>query len=396
MADYRLMPFAGIDNVREDAALKLGGDAPSLHVREAMNVDFLPSGGVQLRPGMRKVSETAFRGLWQSPLHGDVFGAVGDQWGRVDPQDWSFSSLVTLGPGELSHEVLNNIVAVAGDAGIFTFDGARAARLTIDTPAAPMVSVGDDGALPAGGYGVAVAWLRGAQESATSDLAMVDVPAGGRLSIVFPLVLDATITGCRLYLTRQNGGELTRAGDYPAGTQAIEIPVIPDPGAPASYRHLVPMPTGRCLKQWRGRLMTVAANILRFSEPLAYHLHNPRHGWVQLPQRISFVLPVESGIWVGQTDHVLFLQGDRPDSLTAIRCGAKAPVSGSGILLPAALLPPDVAGGLPAALWLADNGYVVGTATGQLVELQARSLRGLAASRATCVVLERRVLAAIG
>lgn len=395
MADIPLMPLAGINNVAEDAALQRGGDAARLYVRDAVNVDLTPAGKAELRPGVRRVTEWPYRNLWQSPLHRDAFATLGDQWGRVDPFTWSHEPLATVGDGPVSHVVLNNLVCVAGRAGIFTFDGARAQRLTLDTPAAPLVLVGE-GSLDAGAYGVAVAWLRGSLESAPSPIKTVHVPASGALEITLPLCLDTTVTGVRLYLTRPNGGELAREQDYALGTPTILVRVPPKLGAPAQFQHLSPMPTGLYLAYWRGRLLTAKGNVLRFSEALAYHLHNERHGFVQMPQRITFVLPVDGGIWIGQVDHVAFLAGSSPDQLSMVRKTARAPVPGSAILVDSDTLGGELSqGGGATAIWLAENGYVAGTAAGQVVELQAGALRGIAGQSGTSVVLDRRLLTAV-
>lgn len=394
MAETPLAPFAGINNVSEDSALQRGGDAPRLFVRDAVNVNVTPEGAAELRPGLRQVSAEPYGNVWQSPLHGDTFGTLRGQWVRIFPDTWECEPLMLIGEGDVSHEVLNNSVCVATPDGIFTFNGATAAQLTIDTPAAPFVLTAD-GSLPAGTYGVAVAWLRGDTESATSAMTSIDVPEAGGLDITLPMCFDGTVTGARLYLTKQNGGELAREGDYPLGS-TIPVRVPPKLGRPAQFRHLSPMPTGKYLKYWKGRLLIARANVLRFSEPMAYHLHNERHAFVQLPQRITFVEPVDGGVWVGQVDHVVFLQGDQPDGMQVIRRASSPPVPGSSMLVT-----PDIMGtnsapsGELTAVWLAGNGYVGGTAQGQLIQPHAGVLRGIAARSGTSVVLDRRLITAV-
>lgn len=394
MAETLLAPFAGINNVAEDAALQRGGDAPRLFVRDAVNVNLTPEGAAELRPGLRQVSAQPYGNVWQSPLHSDTFGTLLGQWVRIFPDTWDCEPLAVIGEGDVSHELLNNSVCVATPAGIFTFNGSTASLLTIETPAAPFVMTAD-GSLPSGTYGVAVAWLRGAIESATSATAFVDVAPNGGLEITLPMCFDNTVTGARLYLTHADGGELALEGDYPLGS-AIQVMVPPKLGRPSQFRHLAPMPTGKYLKYWRGRLLVAKANVLRFSEPLAYHLHNERHAFVQLPQRITFVEAVDGGIWVGQVDHVVFLQGDSPDGMQVIRRASAAPVPGSSMLVT-----PDIMGSNSApsgeltAVWLAANGYVGGTAQGQLIQPHAGVLRGITGRAGTSVVLDRRLVTAV-
>lgn len=396
MPDIRLMPMAGINTVSEDAALMVGGDNPKVYLRDAVNVDLSPAGKANLRPDIRRVSTAGYRNLWQSPLHGDVFGTLGSDWVRIFPDAWSYETLEPgVGQGIAYHEVLNNLVCVAAPAGLFTFNGSHSQPLTIQTPPAPLAVTGS-GSLPAGTYGAAIAWLRGSVESATSEIAFANIPETGGLVITFPLCMDSTITGVRLYLTAQNGGELFRGEDYPVATTSVTIPLLPERGAPPQFQNLSPMPTGKYLKYWRGRLLTAKGNVLRFSEPLAYHLHDERHGFVQLPQRITFVQPVDGGIWVGQVNHVVFLSGTGLNDLVLQRKAAKSPIPGTAVLLDADTAGPDLAqGGSAVAFWLAENGYVVGNSAGGLVELHTGKLSGITGKSGTSVVLDQRVMTAV-
>jgi hypothetical protein len=394
MAETFLMPIAGMNNVAEDKAMQRGGDAPRLFVRDAVNVNITPAGGAAIRAGERRVSPIPYRDVWQSPLHGDTFGTLDGQWVKINTADWSHEALAALGEG-VSHALLDNLVSVAAPAGLFVYDGVRAQRLALETPAAPLVTAGA-GSLEPGAYGVAVAWLRGTTESATSALASVEVPEAGALEVAMPLCLDPTVTGARLYLTRRDGGELLRAGDWPAGTATIHLPLLPRLGAPAQFRHLSPMPTGAHLAHWRGRLLVARGKTLLWSEAMACHLHDERHSFVQMPQRITFMQPVDGGVWVGQVDHVVFLRGAAPAEFALERKASRAPVPGSAVEVRAEVLGSDLTpGGSAAAVWLAENGYVVGTAAGALVELHAGVLRGITARAGTSVVLGRRLLTAV-
>lgn len=395
MADKRMMPLAGMNNAAEDAALSRGGDDPRLFARDVLNMNVSPAGKAMLRDSKNRVSTLAIRELWQSPLHKESFGVVGSEWGKVGALSWSFDALVDIGSGPVSHEVLNNLVCVAGSAGIFTYDGVKVERLAVEQPAAPLAIV-SSGSLVAGTYGVAVSWMRGAVESAPSAISFVEVPENGGIEVTMPMSFDASLTGARLYITKPDGGELMRAFDTPIGTPMVSIPLLPELGAPPQFLNKSPMPTGRYLKYWRGRLLTARANVLRFSEPMAYHLHDERHGFVQMPQRITFVEPVDGGIWVGQVDHVAFLEGATPDELVMQRKTACAPVAGSSIQVLADTIGGDLSqGGSATVLWLAENGYVAGTASGQVVEMQTGVMKGITAENGTSVVLDRRVLTAV-
>ena len=394
---FSMMPLAGMDNAAQrDDALAVGGDARRIYLRDAVNMDISSTGKAQMRPGRRKVTDQALADLWQSPLHGDVFGRLGSEWVLVDRQSWDCTPLATIGDGQVSHIVLNNQVVAAGPTGLWRYDGAKAERLTLDAPPAPALAVQlGDGALEAGHYSVALAWLRGTQEGPLSAMVTAVVGERGALTVTLPLALDPTVTGMRLYHSRCNGGELLRGEDYPVGTTEVVVPLLPKLGAAAQWLHMEPMPAGLYLAYWRGRLVTATGNVLRFSEALAYHLHDPRHGVVQLPQRITFVQPVEGGLWVGQVDHVLFLVGTTLAELAVQRKASKPPVPGTAIALSAQDSGELSAGGRAVVAWLAGNGFVLGTADGSLVETQAKRIAGVHGQRGTCIGFGGRLLAVL-
>jgi len=396
MPDISLMPVAGMNTEADDKELFRAGDSPRHYVRDAVNLKVNSAGEIELRPGRQKVTDAPVKNLWQSPLHQDVFGTLGDQWVRVlDTQTWECAPLALIGKGKVYHEVVNNQVMAAGPNGIYTYNGSKGSRMDLDAPPAPFVSVGS-GSMKPGTYGVAIAWLRGGLESPLSEASFVEIEEEGGLSITFPLDLEGVTTGVRVYMTKANGKELLREKDYPAQNSLVSIPSIPKLGKSSSFRYLSRMQTGKYLKYWRGRVMVAQANVIRFSEALAYHLHDERHGFIQMPQRITFLQPVTGGIWVGQVDHVAFLQGSDLDQMTVIRKTAKPPVPDSCVLVDSDAIGSDLgAGGDGAALWLAQNGYVLGTASGQLVELHRGVMGGITARTGTSVVLDHEVITAV-
>lgn len=397
MKPVSIYPLAGIDNASgRDDALQMRGKAPHNFLRDAVNVDISGTGRASMRSGLRKVSGAALANLWQSTLHRDTFATLGDQWVKVDVRTWDTQPLATVGDGPVSHLVLNGAVLVAGPVGIFQYDGTAVQRFTLDVPPAPMVIPSPGaGSLESGTYGVAVAWLRGATESPLSAITHCTVDASGALAVTLPMCLDSTVTHARLYLTRQNGGELLRAGDYPAGTAMIELPLLPQLGAPPQFPRMEPMPSGDHLALWRGRLLTARANVLRFSEAMAYHVHDPRHGFVQMPQRITFVAPVDGGIFVGQVNHVAFLRGVAPNEMSLERLASAAPVPGSAAVLPSEEVGEASQGGKAVVVWLAGNGFVLGTPDGGIIETRAGRLKGIAGARGTSVVFGGRVATAV-
>ena len=151
------------------------------------------------------------------------------------------------------------------------------------------------------------------------------------------------------------------------------------------------MRTGKFLKLWRGRLLTADKNMLYFSQALNFHLCDERYDYIALPQRVTFVEPVESGIWVGQSNSVVFLSGSDVKDLRLVQTGAKAPVPGTALRVNSDLLG-ELSAGLESVLWLAENGYCIGTPSGNLVEAHANTLKGITAKGGQSVRFDDRIV----
>lgn len=396
MSSKKIPPIQGIDNVREDAALEIGGQSPRLFVRDAVNVNFTETGRIELRQDMQLVTAQGLRDIWQSPLHNDCFAALNNQWVRVDPITWESELLVECGPGPLFHIVLNNQVCMACDEGVFVFDGNQARKLTIDTPAKPMANTMKGGSLTEGGYSFAIAWLIDGMESALSEIETLQLDHNSAVRLQFPMCLDQNVTQLRLYMSNPGGAELHQVADFPISSTDTELFTLPDLGRVAAFQYLSPIKTGAFLKLWRGRLLIARSNVLYFSEAMAYHLTDERYNFIQFPQRIRFVEPVEGGVWIGQADHVVFLRGQDMRSMVLEHKAARAPVYGSSQLLHSDVVGGELSqGGGWCAAWLAENGFVLGTGSGQLVELQAKSIQEITAQSGQLVRFGERVIAVV-
>ena len=390
MSEMKLLPVLGMNNVARADNLKRES---GYFVQDALNVDIFDDGRFALRRGWRKLFDVGLRDVWQSSLHGDVFAVQNHQWGVWDKVSGSLKVLLDdVGAMPVSHGLLNNKVLMACGRGLFVYDGVKALPLGIDAPPSPWL-LPEKGSLPNGTYSVAVSWLRDELEGGLSPVAMIDVLDGG-FSFTLPVCLDETVTAARVYVSRPNGGELLKFGDFETDSAMVRVVSLPTLGRSAENHFMQPMPTGKFVQVWRGRVLTVRANVLYFSQALAFHWHDARFDFVQLPQRITFVVAVENGLWVGQVTGVVFLSGNDLNSMQIVQTAAKRPIENSAMLLPSDELG-EVSGGLPCAVWLAENGFVIGTASGQLVERHAGVLQGIAGSGTSAVLSGRRVLAAV-
>lgn len=395
MAVKKIPAFLGINSVKEDAALEIKGDSPGLFVRDAVNINFTDSGRAELTQAMQLQSDKELRYLWQSPLHKDCFAALNGEWVKVNPNSWETERLGECGQGSLFHIVLNNLVCMACDEGLFTFDGQTAKRLTIDTPAKPQASKVAGYSLDQGDYSFAISWLANGLESALSEIEKVQLLDKSGVQLQLPMCLDQNVTHMRVYMSDPGGAELRQAFELPIDTMSIDIPSLPELGRAATFQYLSPMKSGSFLRLWRGRLWVVRSNVLYFSEAMAYHLTDERYNFIQFPQRIRFIEPVDGGIWVGQADHVVFLRGQDVRNMVIEQKASRAPVYASSALLHSDMVKPLSQGGTWCAVWLAENGFVAGTADGQLVELQSDAIQGITAQSCQLVGFADRLVAVV-
>lgn len=395
MKSKNLFPILGMNTV-SDTARQHGN-----YVRLAQNININPNGTVELRAGVDKVSDTPIKDLWQSPLHKDVFGRVGDEWVLVNPMNWSVKVLGRIGNAPIYHALVNNRVVVAGKNGLFEYDGQKAIPLTIPTPAPPMATGENDMVVMSDEITgldshthkartrlIAISYTVGDKEGGLSSTVKVDADT---VQITLPMVVDDWVTGVNVYTTEQGGTELKLLTRLPKDTVQYTFDTGAVLGRPATNQHLSPMKSGQWLRLWRGRLLVVRSNVIYFSQALNYHLTDERFDYIAMPQRITFLEVVDNGIWVGQMTGVAFLAGVDIDEMSITHKAVLPPVVGSSTLMPAQTVGELAGGGNAVALWLSENGYCIGTADGSVVEYHAGIMDGIAGVGNTALVGQRVV-----
>lgn len=396
MADIPLSaPVIGIDNVSPEYSLPIGA------VRDAVNVDIASDGSWERRRGTTLASAGGCHSLWTSPS-GRSFGVRN---GSVCSLSIS-GTAVTFTPifaldldAPVSYDEMNSSVVACNRGGLWEIlEGGTARRLSLPRPPAPALTANAFGGLHAGRYAVAVSLLRGDEEGALSPSSFVDVAANGGVTVSLPIGLPSDVTDVRIYRTGPNGDVLMRAQDVPAGLTVFALGTQ-DLGRAADHQFLEPMPGGDFVSQWRGRLLVANGKTMRVSQPLRYGLTDPRTDWVQFPKRIDVMVGVEGGVYVGTSDGAIFLDGATPSEWKQVQKSARRVVRGSSLRVRADLLGGDSPGDRWVAVWLAENGFVMGGPDGQLVEQQAKRIRlpssETAAGVAAAVVHDRQIIASI-
>lgn len=384
----RLTPLRGMDNVSDDESMSSFGKTPFVKLRDAVNVNITSAGRMELRDTGTVVTEIPYKNLWQSPLHGDTFGTLNGELVKIDTSDWSHLDLNIQVQGTVNYLVVNNFIVISDATALYKYDGLSVEKLTIGTPPTPMLNA-VDGSLSEGTYNLAISWSKNGRESALSNIMTFEGEGG--IHLVLPYNYSGDADQVTIYMTERNGSELLKVVTLPVITATFTINSDKDLTRAAQFQNLSPMRTGKFLKLWRGRLLTADKNLLLFSQALNFHLCDERYDFIALPQRVTFVEPVESGIWVGQSNSVVFLSGSDVRDLRLVQTGAKAPVPGTALRVNSDLLG-ELSAGLESVLWLAENGYCIGTPSGNLVEAHANTLKGITAKGGQSVRFDDRIV----
>lgn len=384
--ESRLPPMTvGMDVVSSETAL------PSGAVRDAVNVVFDREGRTIRRPGAVSVLVGNAHSLWTSQRTGQTFAVVD---GMLNLLTADGATPLASADSEVTFtDLVDRIVFSTRSAIHQLLPNGAVLPLTLEKPGLGGAVASGAGGLHAGRYAVAVSFLRGAEEGPLSDMTYVDVAEGGGIEAQgVPFPVDSTVTGVRLYRSHPGGDVMFRAADIPSGL-SVYVLGAGALGAPAETQYLQPMPPGRIVRNWRGRLLVARGRSLLISEPMRYGVFSPRHGFIQEAHPISLVRPVESGVFVGSRAGVAFYRGDRPGDWSRVQLGSEAPVPNSDVEAFSSDLSPklELGDGARCALWLGVKGYVIGTADGQLMQPQARRMV-LHAQRGRTALLGRQAV----
>lgn len=233
-----------------------------------------------------------------------------------------------------------------------------AAPLATPNPA-PIVTASEGGALKAGGYQVAITAIdpEGRESGATWPV-QVTVPDNGRIEVSG---LPGTLVA--IYLSPLNGDLLYHA--MTTSASSFVFPLIPSMlGRQLDTIGLAPLPPGRIVRYYHGRLLSADATQLFYSEPFAHWLYNPLRNRIPIAG-LTLLEPVEGGLYLATRDRTWWLPGadvDQPERLVEILpYGA---VAGTSARMENST---DVA-------WFSTRGLIVANAQGQVKNMQEETV----------------------
>lgn len=366
MPDLKLGGFSeGANNVFREDSLR-----PS-QLRSAVNVDVLPEGKIRRRLGyslLVPMSDARSAYVHQGYVYVADEGALK----RVDLSDLSVESLAPIpASAALSYAVLNEYLYISSGDPQQSYRINSAGALEFWAPefpeGQPTLSVVPLGALPAGDYQVAVAFLRGAEESGTGRAAGITLTETGAIQLTsLPKPERNDTTHIRVYASTANGTVLYSYGDFPAAAPAISISNTPS-GKQLETQFLEPLPAGHIIRNYRGRLYSAVSNILFYSQALRYSQTNRSQDFIAFPERVTMVRPVENGLFVGTRTKALFLSGNTPGELQQTIVHHAGVVEGTDTVVPVGVFGfESLTTGTVAVWWSTSGTMVIGLPNGQV------------------------------
>jgi len=379
MPEYGFGPWPiGMDMVSDKRELRSTRNGRQA-VRDANNIHFTVDGHAAVRPDFEQIATGNCHSLFTTS--DQTFFVKDGVLCRY--YAGSVAALHTLAVDEpLSYAVVNGELVFSGLRQIKVYGAGGVRDTCASTPPGLSISVSSGGGLDPGKYGIAACYEDAWGEGPMSPVTVVDVPKGGGM------IVQNWAVGMRIYRTVANGEILyrVRAPDNFVGAGEIGMQEV--------SHGLEPLPAGEIVRHWKGRLLSVRANTIYFSEPFRYGVCSRRYGFMRMPTGIRFIEPVDGGIYVGQTNGVLFISGADPKSMQVQRTESATPIARSSMIIKSTSLYPmeGVSGEL--ACWLSEKGYVLGMAGGQILSMQQSRIR-LSGSRAETVLAGDKVVSII-
>lgn len=260
------------------------------------------------------------------------------------------------------------------------------------TPAITLVAASAGAGFPPGRYLVSTTWIDpvGA-ESGCAPSAAVELATSGQALQLDPGPAPAEADAVRVYVSLPNDPQPALLFDWPLA-DGLPIPIAQplasdDPRAEIVLRTqgLTALPSGAGMTTRGGYLLTWAGDLLWYSVGAWSHLCDQATNLFQMPAPILGAVGLDGGVWVTTTAGVVWIAGaDLAQASVALLNDGRHYASG-GVRVSAELAL-GVQTGRDVALFVSDEGLVVGTADGQLLApLRAEQLWAVAGRRGHCV-----------
>lgn len=363
----------GMNNVAAETDLK------GSELRDAVNIDIYPQGGLSRRAGYTETAPGEYHSLFSV---GTFMLAVKNG-----------ALVATLGPAATDAVLRTGMTALPvsyAQVGEETYwsDSLSIRRITalmadapvwLDTPQTPIVAAVVSGGLSAGTYQVTLTMIDATGvESGAPLAAVVEVAEGGGVQ-VSGISLAAGAQYARLYMTEPNGEVLYQRIEALSASITLNASMLP--GEALETQFLYPLPPGQIIRAWNGHVLVASGDTLYFSEPLRAGLCRADN-YYRFSGGITMVQVVgegedSAGVYVSDGKRVYFLSGSDPEKWAKHVRFAYPAVMGSGVEVPGSLFSDEQEQPYtgPVAVWLAQNGvYCLGLPGGAVRTIREDSV----------------------
>lgn len=368
----RLRRWAGgINNVSDQTDLQFEDKRVPSFLLDAVNIDLDTSGKPSRRRGTQLLLPGAWHSAWSEEglttgfaVREGVLNFLRSTGGAVEAVP-----LAQVGQDRVSYAYLNGEVywTAPGTAGIASLDG-RVREWGLDNPPGVLASATNTGGLDEGTYRVAMTYrdARG-EESGATESADVVVSTGGGIFVNVPYLPEG-VECAVIYRSAANGDLLYQAGVMFVGTRTFGVGPI---GRPLDTQFMERMPTGRIVRQYRGRVYVALdaelSDTVVYSRPLRYGLYKPTEDYLRFGSPIAFMEAVDGGIYVGTQERTYFLSGADPAKFERADADMNGAIPGASMVCQGSEIGEEGIAGR-VALWWTRKGYLaVGTAMGAVL-----------------------------
>jgi len=298
--------FKGLNNILRPE------NTPTQYLKKAENINIDNAGKIHKRKGYTKVINGNWTSLWASENGNGCYGVLDGNLVQVNT-DYSTTLLRSnVGSYKLDFEEIDDKVYYISPLvkGVIQYGTNRSWGVTSNT-LAPTLTAGT-GTLHEGTYQVSFTYVSSSGlEGGTSISSSITVGNGSSISFAIPAISDPEIIGVRIYCSTANGIELYYHG-FSLGGLTYTISSISSSINILRFFNLAEPPLGQSVNFYKGRLFIAQDNVLWYSEPYQYEHFNLAKSFIEYPERIKEVMPVEDGIWIG-SDKLYYITGSKPD-----------------------------------------------------------------------------------
>jgi len=299
--------FKGLNNVLSPESTSQD------YLKEVDNVNIDKSGRMSKRKGYTLEDSGDYTTIWSNDTftkcyavkNGDLIEIFQDLTNTVIRAD--------VGNISLSFEEINSVVYYTSNNVNGVIENGVNRSFGLETPSTSPILSTSLGGLLGGVYQVTYSFVdSNGRESGANAASYITVGDNSAINIAINKPDNADIVSYRIYCSTTDGTVLYyyQEVDINDTTKITNTSLL---SSPLKTFNLDPPPLGDLIGYYKGRLYISNGNTLWYSEPYQYEYFVLDTNYVQLPDTITGIMPVEDGIWIA-ADHLYYISGSDTDN----------------------------------------------------------------------------------